>query len=296
MEPISATQQNRRALLLTCAISFGYMLVEVVGGLWTNSLALLADAAHMFTDTSGLALALFASWIAQRPATPAKTYGYYRFEILAALVNGVILFLMAFFILYEASRRWRDPEPVASGLMLVIAACGLVVNLVGVWMLQRAAGESLNIRAAYVEVVTDALSSLATIVAAVIMLTTGWLYADPLFSTLIGLVILPRTVSLMNQAVHVLLEGTPAHISIPAVEKALLDMAGVAAVHELHVWSITSGVDCLSVHVVAAPGTAPEAALALVDGLCDKLKQEFGIAHSTIQVELVDRREREVRC
>jgi cobalt-zinc-cadmium efflux system protein len=284
--PATAMGRNRRALLLTFGISLAYLLVEVAGGLWTNSLALLADAAHMFTDVSGLALALFASWIAQRPATPAKTYGYYRMEILAALVNAVLLFLMAFFILYEAYQRWQEPEPVASGVMLAIAVCGLGVNLLGMWFLHRGAGESLNIRAAYLEVLTDALGSVATIVAALVMLTTGWYHADPLFSALIGLVILPRTWALMNQAVHVLLEGTPAHISIPAVEQALLDTEGVASVHDLHVWSLTSGLDCLSVHLVAVPGTTPEAALALVGTVNEKLKRQFNLTHCTIQVEL----------
>lgn len=291
----SATGRQRRVLLLVTAISFGYLVIEVAGGLLTNSLALLADAAHMFMDVGGLLLALFAAWMAERPATPARSYGYYRLEILAALVNAVCLFLMAFVILHEAYGRWLDPEPVASGPMLAIAVCGLGVNLLGVWLLHQAAGESLNLRAAYLEVLTDAGSSLAAILAALIMLATGWLYTDPLFSALIGLVILPRTWALLNQAVHVLLEGTPAHISVPAVEAALGSVAGVASIHDLHVWSITSGVDCLSVHVVVTPGTAPETALDLVNVLSEKLRSEFGIAHSTIQVELADRREREMK-
>jgi cobalt-zinc-cadmium efflux system protein len=193
MEDISATAQNRRGLQITFALTLAYFIVEVVGGILTNSLALLADAAHMLTDVFGLGLALFASWISQKPATPEKTYGYYRFEILAALANGVVLFFISFYILYEAYYRFKSPPEAASLPMMMIAVVGLVINLVGFWILRKGAKESLNVQGAFLEVISDALGSVGVIIAGVIMLATGWYYADPLFSVLIGLFILPRT-------------------------------------------------------------------------------------------------------
>lgn len=190
---LSTTARHQRALWITFALTFTYFVIEVVGGILTNSLALLADAAHMLTDVGGLALALFAAWMSQKPATPAKSYGYYRVEILAALANAVVLFLISFYILYEAYRRFQEPPEVDSLPMLAVAAVGLVVNLVGIWNLRRGAGESLNVQGAFLEVVSDTLGSLGVIVAGVIMLATGWYYADPIFSVLIGLFILPRT-------------------------------------------------------------------------------------------------------
>src|SRR5713226_822853 len=229
METISATVQNRRALQITFGLTLVYFVVEVVGGILTNSLALLADAAHMLTDVGGLALALFATWIAQKPATPQKTYGYYRVEILAALANAAVLFLISFYILYEAYRRFEEPPAVASLPMLFIAVIGLAVNLVGIWTLRHGANESLNVQGAFLEVVSDALGSLGVIIAALIMLATGWYYADPIFSVLIGLFILPRTWKLVTQAVNVLLESTPAHINVMVVEQAMLKVTGVEA-------------------------------------------------------------------
>lgn len=291
----SATTQHRRAMQTTFALTFIYFLVEVAGGILTNSLALLADAAHMLTDVGGLALALFALWMSQRPATPRKTYGYYRVEILAALANAVVLFLIAFYILYEAYRRFQEPPEVASLPMLGVAVVGLGVNLFGIWNLRRGAKESLNVQGAFLEVVSDTLGSLGVIVAAVIMLATGWYYADPLFSVLIGFFILPRTWGLMTQAVNVLLEGTPAHINLKAVEEAMRSVPGVAAVHDLHVWTITSGMDALSAHVVLAEGTEPRDAQNVLERLNVQLKDEFGIDHTTIQVEHASRAEKESR-
>jgi len=191
-EALSATAEHRRALKITFVLTFAYFVVEVVGGVLTNSLALLADAAHMLTDVGGLGLALFAAWMSQKPATPDKTYGYYRVEILAALANAVVLFLVSFYILYEAYRRFQAPPEVASLPMLAVAAVGLVVNLVGIWVLSRGAEESLNVRGAFLEVISDTLGSLGVIIAGLIMLIAGWYYADPIFSVLIGLFILPR--------------------------------------------------------------------------------------------------------
>ncbi len=289
----STTARHRRALNLTLTLTFLYFIVEVAGGLLTGSLALLADAGHMLTDVGGLALASFAAWMSQKPATASKTYGYYRTEILAALANALALFMISFYILYEAYRRFLEPPAVASLPMLAVAVIGLAVNLVGIWNLRRGSKESLNIQGAFLEVVSDTLSSLGAIAAGVIMLTTGWYYADPLFGMLIGLFILPRTWQLLTQAVHVLLEGTPAHISIAAVEQAILQVEGVVAVHDLHVWSITPGVEALSAHVVLDEGVDWRDSSRILEELSARLKDEFGIDHTTIQVELSSREKKE---
>jgi cobalt-zinc-cadmium efflux system protein len=256
-----------------------------VAGILTNSLALLADAGHMLTDVGGLGLALFASWVSQKPATPEKTYGYYRVEILAALADAVVLFGISGYILCEAYRRFQDPPEVATLPMAGVAVVGLVVNLIGWRILRAGAEESLNLRGALLEVMSDALSSIGVIAAGAIMWLTGWRYADPLVSAFTGVFILPRTWRLMGQALSVLLEATPAHISLPAVEQAMLEVEGVARVHDLHVWTITSGVGALSAHIVLRPGTAAAGSSAILKRLADRLKERFGIAHSTIQVE-----------
>lgn len=291
----SATAQYRRALKVTFALTFGYFLVEVVGGILTNSLALLADAGHMLTDVFGLALALFASWIAQKPATVVKTYGYYRVEILAALANAVVLFGISFYILYEAYRRFQEPPEVNSLPMLAVAAVGLGVNLYGIYNLRKGSQESLNVRGAFLEVISDMLGSIGVIVAAVIIYFTGWYYADPIFSVLIGLFILPRTWSLLMEAINILLEGTPAHINLKAVEDAMRGVPGVASVHDLHVWTITSGMESLSAHAVLADGIPPERAQSVLETLNARLREQFKIEHTTIQIEHAALAEKETR-
>ncbi len=286
---LSAGAKHRRALLVTFGLTFTYFIVEVVGGVLTNSLALLADAAHMLTDVGGLGLALFATWISRRPATPTKTYGYYRVEILAALTNAVVLFLLSFYILYEAYRRFQDPPEVQSLPMLAVAIVGLAVNLVGIYNLRRGSKESLNVQGAFLEVVSDTLGSIGVILASLIMFFTGWYYADPIFSVLIGLFILPRTWGLMKQAVNILLEGTPAHINLRAVQEAIRVTPGVADVHDLHVWTITSGMVALSTHVVLADGMSLKEGQKVLELLESQLKDRFGIDHTTIQIEVTDR-------
>lgn len=292
---LSVTAKNRRPLWIAFGLTFAYFLVEVVGGLMSNSLALMADAAHMLTDVGGLGLALFATWLSSKPAGPAKTYGYYRVEILAALANAVVLFLLSFYILYEAYRRFQAPPEVSSLPMLVIALVGLAVNIIGILLLRQGARESLNLQGAFLEVVSDLLGSVGVIVAAVIMWATGWWYADPIFSVGIGIFILPRTWSLMTKAVNVLLEATPAHINPAAVEQAILGVDGVASVHDLHIWTITSGIDALSVHIVLDAGSALQASSTVLARLAAILKDEFKIDHTTIQVELTDRKSLETQ-
>ncbi|PKN61583.1 MAG: cation transporter [Deltaproteobacteria bacterium HGW-Deltaproteobacteria-15] len=289
----SATGRHRRALWITFALTFSYFIVEVVAGFLTNSLALLADAAHMLTDVGGLALALFASWMASKPATAGKSYGYYRVEILAALVNGVVLFLVSFYILYEGYRRFQAPPEVASLPMLGVAVVGLAVNLFGMWNLHRGSSESLNVQGAFLEVVSDTLGSLGVIAAAGIMAATGWYYADPIFSVLIGLFILPRTWKLMSRAVHILLEGTPSHIDLKELKGVMCSVPGVRMVHHLHVWTITSGMHALSGHVVLADGIPSHEAQLILEEVHSRLRKDFELGHTTIQVEYTPLSEKE---
>jgi cobalt-zinc-cadmium efflux system protein len=278
----TAAARSRGALVLTLALTGGYMLVELVGAVLTGSLALFADAAHMLTDVGGLALALFAIWIAARPPTPAKTYGYYRAEILAAIVNALVLLAVACGILVEAYARLVHPRGVLGGPMLAIGALGLVVNLVGAWLLHRGAAESLNVRAAYFEILSDAVSSLGVVVAAGIVLATGWTPADALVSAGIALFIVPRTWRLLRQAVNVLLEGVPAHLDLAAIEEAMTQVAGVRRVHDLHVWTLTSGREAMSAHVVVGDMREHDRMLAALHAV---LHARFGIDHTTIQLE-----------
>jgi len=278
----TAAARSRSALVATLVLTGSFLIVEVVGALWTGSLALFADAGHMLADVAAIALALFAVWIAARPPTPAKTYGYFRAEVLAALLNALVLLIVSGAILLESYARLLAPSPVLGGPMLAIAAVGLGVNLAGAALLKAGAGTSLNVRAAYLEVVSDALSSLGVLVAALLVLTTGWQRADPLVSAAIGLFIIPRTWRLLRQAVNVLLEGTPAHLELREIEDALLAVRGVRHVHDLHVWTLTSGRDAMSAHVVVEDVRESER---LLDELHGVLHARFGIDHTTIQLD-----------
>ena len=278
----TAASRSRATLARTLALTCAFLVVEAVAAFWTGSLALLADAGHMLTDAGALALALFATWIAARPPTPAKTYGYYRAEILAALVNALVLLVVAGAILAEAWQRVREPAPVLAGPMAMVAAAGLVVNLVGAWLLHRDAETSLNVRAAYLEVLGDALSSLAALVAAGVVIVTGWTVADPLAGVLIALLIVPRTWSLLRQAVNVLLEGTPPHLALGEIEAAMCAVPGVRRVHDLHVWTLTSGREAMSAHVVVSDVRESDR---LLEALHAVLHARFGIDHTTMQLE-----------
>ena len=276
---------SRRKLSVVLALTAVYMLAEAIGGWWTGSLTLLADAGHMLTDVAALALALLAVWFGSRPATSRKTFGYYRLEIVAALVNGVALVLISLLIVYEAMQRWSSPPIVRSNIMIAIAAGGLLVNLVCAWILRGRHEIDLNIRGAWLHVMSDALGSVAAIVAGTIMWMYGWYVADPLFSILIALLIVWSSWALIRESTNVLLEGTPSHINLAAVEAAILETSGVSAVHDLHIWTITSGREALSAHVIHLETTqAPE----LLRDLRAKLQTQFGVDHLTIQMETPD--------
>ena len=281
---LTAAGKNKKRLGVVLALTTAYLVAEVVGGLLTGSLALLADAGHMLSDVAGLALALIAIRFAESPATPERTYGYYRVEILAALTNAIILIGISLYILYEAYERFRNPPHVQSAAMLAVAAVGLAVNIVGIHLLRSASEESLNMKGAYFEVLSDMLTSIGVIVAAIIMLTTGWYYADPLISAGIGLFILPRTWMLLRDAVGVLLEGTPSDVNLIALRDAITGIPGVADVHDLHVWSLTSGINAMSTHVVMGNGEASDNLLARIR---QRVTSDFTIAHVTIQVEAI---------
>ncbi|HCA60149.1 MAG TPA: cation transporter [Blastocatellia bacterium] len=281
----SASSRNKKSLTIVFGLTSFYLIVEVIGGLWTGSLALLADAGHMLTDVAGVGLALLAIRFAERPASPERTYGYYRVEILAALTNAVVLIFISLYILYEAYQRFKNPPEVESAAMLGVASIGLVVNIVGMYILRSGSKESLNMKGAYFEVLSDMLTSIGVIVAGLIMLTTGWYYADPLISAGIGLFILPRTWALLKDAVGVLIEGTPADVDIAALRESLAQIDGVASVHDLHVWSLTSGVNAMSVHAVLADEAEHDEVLASVHAHCTKT---FSIEHVTVQTERGD--------
>lgn len=278
----TAAGRNKKRLVLVLCMTGIYLLAEVAGGLLTGSLALLADAGHMLTDIAGLALALIAIQLGERPATPERTYGYYRLEILAAVANSIILIGISLYILWEAYGRFRQPPEVSAGAMLVVAVVGLAVNVIGVLVLRSASGESLNMTGAYYEVVSDFITSVGVIVAALIMIKTGWYYADPIISAAIGLFILPRTWKLLKEGVGVLLEGTPSDVSLAAVRESLKQIPGVLDVHDLHAWSLTSGLNACSAHLVIKDHSVQSEVLTQARII---LREEHKLEHSTLELE-----------
>lgn len=276
---------SRRKLTMVLVLTAMYMIAEAVGGWWTGSLALLADAGHMLTDVAALALALTAAWFSSRPATSHKTFGYHRLEILAALVNGVALVVISMLILYEAYQRWSVPPAVQGSVVMLVATGGLIINLLSAWILHGRHEIDLNMRGAWLHVLSDALGSVGAIIAGLLMWLYGWYAADPLFSALIGILIVFSSWRLIRESTNVLLEGTPAHINLAAVEDSILHTAGVSNVHDLHVWTITSGREALSAHVIHAYEVSqPE----LLKELRAKLYDRFGVDHLTIQMETPD--------
>ncbi|HQR54197.1 MAG TPA: cation diffusion facilitator family transporter [Burkholderiales bacterium] len=274
--------RHERPLWWAFGLTCTFLVAEIVGAWLTNSLALLSDAAHMATDTLALVIALGAVRLSRRPADARRTFGYARFEAVGAMVNGLLLFAVAGYILWEAARRFVHPPEVGSTGMLVVAVIGLVVNLVGMRLLQAGAGENLNVKGAYLEVWSDMLGSLAVIVAAIVIKLTGWTVVDPVLAVLIGLWVLPRTWTLLREAGHVLLNGVPDGVDLAELRTALAGEAGVTGVHDLHVWSLGSRRASLTAHVVAAEGADPES---LRRRLARMLGERFEIEHSTLQVE-----------
>ena len=275
-------EASQRTLLIVLALTFGYMLAEAIGGYLANSLALLSDAGHMLTDVAALTLSLFAVRFASRPATPRKTYGFYRLEILAALANGVTLIVLSIMICIEAYRRLRNPETVHGWTLIWISMGGLAVNIISAWKLSHYHDESLNVRGALLHVLGDLLGSVAAIAAGVMIIWRGWIWADPVFSVAISLLIIYSSWRLVADAVNVLLEGTPSHINAAAVEEAMRTVAGVRAVHDLHIWTITSGRHAVTSHVVINDASESYRILREVREL---LAERFGLTHSTIQIE-----------
>lgn len=278
---MSRTGPLKVALVLT----FVYMIVEAVGGWLTNSLALIADAGHMLTDVAAMSLTLGAIWFASRPATAKKTFGYYRLEILAAFVNGIALVLLSIWVIYEAVRRWQSPPDIDGSHLTFIAAGGLIVNIIAAKLLHSGHKRDLNIRGAWLHVMGDMLGSVAAITAGILIAGFGWLWADPVCSVLISLIIIFGSWRLIMDSVNVLLEGTPAHINLSAVENTILETDGVGGVHDLHVWTISSGIEALSAHISHDDSVAHSDLLIKVR---ERLHERFGIDHLTIQMETMD--------
>jgi len=278
-------QKSGKRLVLVLALTGLYMFAELFGGLWTGSLALLADSGHMLADVAALLLALMALWFGARPATSQKTFGYHRLEILAALINGVGLTLISFFIFYEAYRRLFAPPAIHSVAMTIVAAGGLLINLICARLLHHDRQDDLNMRGAWLHIVGDALGSLGAIIAGVLIALFNWNTADPIISILIGVLIVWSSWHLMRDATNVLLEGTPAHINLAAVEDTILETEGVSNVHDLHIWTITSGREALSAHVIHAYSISQPN---LLKELRTKLHDRFGVDHLTIQMETAD--------
>jgi len=278
----SAGGRHRRPLVIAFALTATYMVVEFVVGFSINSLALISDAAHMGTDVLGLGMALAAITLANRPKTSQRTYGLYRLEVLAALANGILLFGVAGYVIYEAIQRFTEPPEIPGLPLLLTASIGLVINLISFRLLMAGSKESLNVKGAYLEVLGDLLGSVGVIVAAIILFTTGWSYADPIIGVGIGLFILPRTFKLTRQAVRILLEVAPPEIDMDAVRADVLSVAGVEQIHDLHVWTMTSGMESASGHIVlkdrADYGTVLDQVLAV-------LRDKHHIEHATIQCE-----------
>jgi cobalt-zinc-cadmium efflux system protein len=275
----------RIALVLTASL----FLAEVVGGIVANSLALLADAGHMLTDVGALGLSLFVAWFSRQPHTPHKTYGYLRWEILAALLNGSVLLLLCAWILWESVGRFRAPQEVAGGLMLGVALAGLAVNVAAAWILHPSSRGSLNVRGAYLHVLSDLLSSVGTVTAAVIIQLSGWFYADPLASLFTTLLIVRSAWRLVRESVDVLLESAPAHISPGAVRAQLTAIPGIESVHDLHIWTVSTGMVAMSAHAIVRE---PERHQHVLEHVHDAMRL-FGIDHVTVQLERRDMYDRE---
>lgn len=275
---------NKRGLIIALSITTIIMVLEFFGGLFTNSLALLSDSGHMLSDASSMALSLVAIWFASRPPSSNKTYGYYRFEILAALFNGVTLFVIAGFIVKEAIQRFNDPPTVASGTMIIIAFIGLAANLLSAVTLLKKADvkENINLKSAYIHIIGDALGSVGAIVAGLLMLLFDWYIADPIISVIVALLILKSAWGVLKQSIHILMEGSPLMINKEEVLAILENIEGVKNVHDLHIWTITSGLDTLSCHILIEDKEDEQEVLQQAINL---IRDNYKIEHTTIQIE-----------
>jgi cobalt-zinc-cadmium efflux system protein len=283
-------QRSVKALRVALGLTLVLLVAEVVGGFLSNSLALLADAGHMLTDAGALALSLFVAWFCRQPSKPDKTYGYLRWEILAALINGTTLLLISAWIIIEAVLRFRSPEPVAGGTMLGVSIAGLVVNTIAVGLLHGVRDGSLNVRGAYLHVLGDLLASVGTVVAAILVRFTGWLHADPLASLLTTALIVAGSWRLVKESVDVLLEAAPRHIALGTVRERLEAIPGVESIHDLHVWTVTSGMVALSVHAIVREAEHHQQVL---EQAHDRMAS-LGIQHVTVQLERREMYEREL--
>ena len=274
---------SRKRLVFVVCLTSTFMVIEAVIGFMTNSLAILADAGHMLGDVAAIALALIASWFASKPVSEEKTYGYYRSEIIASTMNALVMLIISGYILIEAYSRFSHPQPVPGIPMIIIGIVGGIINLISMKILSDDAKSSLNSKAAYLEVLADLLASAGVVIAGVTIQFTGLLVIDPIVSSIIAVALVPRTLSLLNQCVHILMEGTPDRIVINDLKAALLKVPGVVEVHDLHVWTITSGMDAMSCHVLIDKDDADsKTTLEKITELCD---HDFGIKHSTVQIE-----------
>lgn len=290
----SAAGQHSGRLAITLCLSGAILIAQVIGGWLSGSLALLADAGHTLADILGVSLALMAIAWARRPAPATRTFGRYRVEILAAAVNGVLLLVVCAYVLVESWHRWADPAPIETGVMLAVAAGSVVANLVGLLLLRRGAGESLTVRGAYLEVLGDLWGSAGVVAAALVIAWTGWLRADVVASVAIALLIIPRALSLLRDAWHVLAEGAPPGIDMDEVRAHIREVPGVIDVHDLHAWVITSGMPVLSAHVVVAEEALADGFGArILDQLGDCLRGHFDVSHCTFQLEPPGHREHE---
>ncbi|GGG27793.1 cadmium, cobalt and zinc/H(+)-K(+) antiporter [Lysinibacillus alkalisoli] len=282
----STHDANKKVLIISFIIITTYMIIEVIGGVWTNSLALLSDAGHMLSDAISLAIALIAFKLGEKATSKSKTYGYKRFEILAALLNGATLFAIAIFIYYEAIHRFTNPPEVATTGMLIISTIGLLVNIFVAWYMFRGADtkDNLNMRGAFLHVIGDMLGSVGAIIAALLMMFFGWGWADPLASVLVATLVLRSGFMVMKSSVHVLMEGTPASISVERMVEVIKNVEGVKNLHDVHVWAITSGLNALSAHVVVNGQLTVIEAERIIKKIEHDLEHE-NIQHVTLQIE-----------
>ena len=276
--------RDTRPLKIALAIVLGIMIVEVIGGILSNSLALLGDAGHMLVDALALGLSLFAITLAKRPPTLNKTFGYHRAEIMAALVNGTILILVSIYIFYEAYQRFLTPPEVETPVMIIVASVGLAANLVAILLLRRMRHSSLNIRAAFWHIIGDTISSVGVIIAGIIIATTGWYLADSVIAVFIGGIILWGAIRIVKESADILLEAVPQHIHIHDIIKVMKDVPGVEDIHDIHVWTITSGIYALSAHLIIEEQTVSKSA-EIIEAVNQSLAEDFEITHTTLQLE-----------